>query len=269
MMTKEKFSLNVYFQNKDYKVGEMDNAHLLTVLKYITQKDYKGALASINTLITPEPENFVHALYLLCHMRAISIGGEISWSSGNGIARTDGLEVLIDSISKLPTHKKVRVSEGHYKKDIYIDIPTGPVYDAEDLVYNCIREIKNYNIHGTAFSVPYVGESRFNQEYQIDNFTRFEYSEVLKVVKNIERLYSNINILPDVPFDIFSEKFWQFMLETFAGIDLQGYYNLLFTMTKKLGYSGEYFNTLTYNETKVIISMYNEYIEQLNSQQTK
>lgn len=279
------FKLQLYVPSLDIKeyFGELRNKHLLSILKYITNKDYKGLAEYFNYLIYELINNktLYHnldsfdKLIILLQLKAININSELKFKINSNNENKLISYNIFNEIKKLIEIKFAKTKELKLDDNflILLSIPsTLYIENFDDVFNNCIKLVK---INDQTFSFDALSNDikdkifeSISGNYMQEIFKFFE--EIDKSCAGIKFLSENsyINELNALNLNFFNNSIINF-IELIYSEDLKNIFELMYILTSKVKISLSEFYELIPSESMLMYSLYAKDIKHQNEELEK
>lgn len=265
---------------REVRYSTIKNNNYFDIIKFITNKDDEGlnnyfeyilSHIILDKSIIPKLSNIEKFLILLDN-RSLTIGDNLQLK-GNNAAK---IQFLISSIRNniINNIKDLNLTKKIEEKDFKIDlsIPKSLIIDDFDKVY---REIINKIQVGNEI-IDTNTLTDFEKDSIIGNLPASITSYILDFIKETQEVTSKICIisenpkigLENVPANVFDSTFFMFLKSIFTD-DLNNFYELQFQLIHKVNLSYDHFMSMTPNECKIYINLYNNEIKKQEEAESK
>jgi hypothetical protein len=279
-----KFTTKIFLPilKKDIRIEPISNRYFFDLIKYITNNDDEGIndyLEYVINEIVVDKENInnisnLEKFLILLNSKSFSSGNkiqimgtnqvksEVSLSSiyKNILLKTEGIDfsdkIVSDNIEiKLSLPKKLKIDN---VDDIYKEVINEVKIDNECVKFYLLTDKEKDDI--------------------INSIPVLIINDILEYIKKIQNIFSKIYIISggenkgfdDIKLNVFDNTIFYFVKSLFND-NLKNFYELQYVIINKILLSYEHFLSLTPNDCKMFINLYNEDIkkqqeEQKNSQ---
>lgn len=257
---------------RDVKYRELTNSQYFTLLKYLSNSDKQGIVDCFdiilreNLLDSYEDLTCIDKFLILLDIRSICVGDSIELRLETAGSAKLSLISIIESIKDKISKKKLS-STFNLSSDITINLKL-----PKEMMLTEVDKVIDSAIHNIIIG---------NQVYKIENFNEQEkndffqslpanvYKQIIDFIEHIQQELKDICIvnrnemlgIQEIPLNVFDGTLFA-VLRTLYGEDLMGFYELQYSMIKKIGISYEHFMEMTPNESKLFINLYNRDIKQ-------
>jgi hypothetical protein len=280
----ECFKLNLFVPSLDKKVKfkELTNVNLLTILKFVTNRDTKGLSQYFDFLLLNKIEekevfyqlNSFDKFILLIQLKGINVNPELKFKS----TEKKDISYTIDLLKEV---KRFTESNIVTKKEIYIDdditiglsVPlTLFTENFDDSFIECIQymKVKNETIY-----VNSLNENEKNKIFESitgDNLKKIFsfFDEVRTSTKSIMLLKKNdfIKELNDLEMNMFNNSLI-FYLEIIFYENLSNFFEFMYVMVNKIKVQLSEFYELVPSEALILYNFYKKDIEEQNKELEK
>jgi len=257
---------------REVRYSTIKNNNYFDIIKFITNKDDEGLnnyfefiLLDIITekSIINKLSNIEKFLILLDN-RSLTIGDNLQLKGNNSTK----IQFLISSIKNniINNIKDLNLTKKIQDKDFIIDlnIPKSLIIDDFDKIY---REIINKIQIGDEI-IDTNTLTDFEKDSIISNLPASISGDIFNFIKETQEITSKISIiaensklgLENVPANVFDSTFFMFLKSIFTD-DLNNFYELQFQLIHKVNLSFDHFMSMTPNECKIYINLYNNEIK--------
>jgi len=263
---------------KEIRIEPICNRYYFNLIKYITNDDEEGIKDYLEYIISQivVDKDIINDLsnlekfLILISSKSFSSGNKIQISGENQV-KTD---ILISSIIK---NILTNIENYDFNNTIIIDniqinlnLPKKiKLKDEEDIYKEIINEIKI-----DEESIKFFLLTDFEKNAIINSIPISLNNYILQYIKKIQETLDKIVILfggekrgfADLKLNVFDNSLFYFLKSLFND-DLKNFYELQFILINKISFTYDHFLSLTPNDCKIFINLYNEDIKKQQEEQ--
>lgn len=277
-----KFTTKIHLPilKKEIRYSTIKNSNYFDIIKFITNNDDEGlnnyfewilSEIIVDKSIVSKLSNIEKFLIILDN-RSITIGDTLQLKSNT----SSKIQFLISSIknSIINNFKELELTKTFESKGFKIELsaPKSLIIQDIDKIY---REIINkIEIENEIIDINSLTD--FEKEAIISNLPANISVHIMEYIKNIQEVTSKTYIiaensklgLENIPANVFDSTFFMFLKSIFAD-ELPNFYELQFQLIHKIHISYDHFMSMTPNECKIYIKLYNNEIKKQEEAESK
>ena len=265
---------------KFVRVEPLANRHYFELSKFITNNDDEGISNYLDYVIDDillEKELSkdlcnIDKFVTILTSKIISSGSKISIVGSNSVKTEFSLNGIINNIVKNLKdfdYEKIITTEN---LEITISLPKNLLISDIDQIYKEIINKIKINEESILFN-------SLTENEKVDIMNNIPISctgDILEYISKTQETFKNISIIQEnakmgmqgVPFNAFDNTLFMFIKSLF-GENLKNYYELQYILYTKLNMSLDHYMSITPNDCKIFINLYNEDMKKQQDEQQK
>lgn len=254
---------------KEIRYHHINNSNFLTILKFSINKDDEGLMNYFEWMIQNcllDKELFyrltnLEKFLIFLDLRSVLIGDKLQLNSKTG----NKIDLLISSIKNNIVNKIKEIDlikiVNYNNITVHLTLPKSlNINNIDDLYYEIIDKVQiDEDV------IQFSELKSFEKDGIISSLPASLTEEMISFITICQNLSNDINIitgneklgLENIPLRVFDTSLFHFM-KSLLGDDLMNFYELQYNMLNKIKLSNQHFMSITPNECKILMNLYNE-----------